>query len=1280
MKLGTDALKGIPAAGILAGLAGLAIAGALYWNSFEARRHYLQQRNFRQMALLARQVDRVLETQAHLLTAKLQATAVQSWWSARADQAPLRASVRLPALDVTWSLPVRQRDAAALRAVLSQPAGYRLEVEAPAIDLVWGEAPNRVRARFDAAHFTQILDSRLTQRAFDTLALATPSGRVLVATGPRREAIAAMSLDGLLGHTAQGGAFAQAARSVSMLPVRLAERDYLLFVQPCCRGEGARTPADAALVLVGLVDAAALQSASLAISPLLVLGGVVAVLAALVSWAFLKISLTHAQQAISPLDVLQLGTSSVFGVALVTILVLGTASYVRMRADIDGQLRDLGSRLNDGMSREIRAAYRQSLLAMPALRAAPCRGSTAAADCPVAILPDQSAERAGEPYPDFASIALINGQGLQRRKYFTAASTALHIDVADREYFRLASTGAVWPMDECLPEDDRAGDLRPGCVVEPVWSWGSGAPQAVLAHRTGLAELPVAAIAFPMASVIDPLLPVGFEFAVVNRRGDVLFHSDTQRMGEENLVLETDQNPRIRALMSAQGAGEVNTTYLGRDYRAHVRPAPIPGASIVTLFDKQHTRALALEWMAASLFLLSGYVGVWIATMAVVLWSGTAWIWPDPFRQLRYRVLSAVFAGMLLAFLLVWVRDSAQWTLTAGLALPLAAWIAAVLVLARRPAGVRGSQGSSTLALDYRVMAALLLTVTAVIPGVTFATYSFNVHMESFVKHREIALARDSRRAAPPAVEGTTNLGRYGDVFYDSRVSVDGADGLPPPAWQPATESVVHLLLEDVLPYYTAFSVEMRELIHASSRNDAWRSLPPADGRLIVSVREGAATPRITVEAGLPALLSVRDATSDGAVVPGSVAALLMFLPLGGAIWWAVGFMQRRIFLTDVIDRLWIKGRLVTSAGQHLLVVCRDPAAVVAKFQHAERALLTPLARETDPLSSVALATLRRKALPTQALVVADLDDDADDEALWRRKVGVLAWLMAQSDWTLVVVTRRTRDDLKARIDRLGEDAEWSRRLAGLNVVTLPEEVEASEDTLAITIAAPADDSGRSTASLRRLLKRLVHLPLGRVWAPGSQQWRQALLLAEGRPTQALRAICQRIAASEDVRSGLLTAEQILDEVGESARPVYQAVWQEATEDERVVLEHVARFGLANDASRTTVRKLLARGLLRKDPELRLMNRTFRRFVLGPDCRREVARLEGQADPSLWDRLRLPLATGATVAIAFLVTTQREMFDATLTVAAGMTTAVPTLIQMTNLFAKWGGPARDVRA
>ena len=81
----------------------------------------------------------------------------------------------------------------------------------------------------------------------------------------------------------------------------------------------------------------------------------------------------------------------------------------------------------------------------------------------------------------------------------------------------------------------------------------------------------MAAITIPMRSLIDPVLPPGFAFAVIDHAGKVLFHSDRQRWHEDFFV-ETDNNRRLRAQIAAHSAEHLNIRYWGSEHRAYLKP------------------------------------------------------------------------------------------------------------------------------------------------------------------------------------------------------------------------------------------------------------------------------------------------------------------------------------------------------------------------------------------------------------------------------------------------------------------------------------------------------------------------------------------------------------------------------------------------------------------------------------------------------------------------------------------------------------------------------------
>jgi hypothetical protein len=1242
VKLGTDAFRNLPFAGALVLMVTLAALGAVYWNNVQEQERYLSSRNFRLLSVLANQTQNLLQTRARILMDRVRADS----GNGGADRASHRVAFSGdgPWLRVAWHS--------------DQGAGERPVIE------------RRLEAK-DV--LDEIFGPKLRQGAFDTLALATRDGQVVFAMGRRSTELHVTTLAALTSQTSGTAAnMPLVTDTIAEHRVAIAGVAYRMFVQPCCRGD-ARTTADATtgLVVVGLADADAMRSDALAISPVLVLGGIVLVLAAIVSWAFLKVALVHAQERVTPLDALQLGASSVFGLGLATVLLFTIGAYARLTADVDDQLRTLADRLHDGIAMEMSAAYEQARAMERRLLGSACAAEVMARD----RVPRPPSEDPGcvrrladeygaldRPYPEFTALALIDRAGLQRVKVSRARGASRRIPVGDRGYFREALAQAVWKVRQCPG----------GCVLESHWSWTTGKPQVVLSIATDHAALPVAALSIPMRSVIRPVLPSGFEFAVVDASGLVQFHSDTQRNVHENLFLETDQNPRLRSLIAAHGAGIANTSYWGRPYRAYVRPADMPGWSIVTLFDKQPKRGLVLEWAAVSLMLLSAFVILWIVVMLGILRRGAAWVWPDPLRRTRYRLLGFVFFGLIAAFAVVAALRGPTATLYAGAALPCLGWALAIAVLAARPPGVQRVEGWWELHRDYRLMGALFLVLSAIVPAAAAVVFSHDLHIESFVKHRHLSLiraveARDAWRL-DDARHPLRGIGVYDGVFYGTTISrhrrteagvqVRGVEH---------QHDVVHSLVEEYLPYYTSSSIEMRELLHDAAEDGSWTSERGADGRLRVRAASRDPAVEYRVTSAVPSLTSFPAFTGDGQLVVVSLIALLLLPALAGCASWIVNYLLRHVFLSDVVEPMWATGRLVGSVGQHLAWLCDCPDTVAKQLKGATLLRLTPVIHSADPVTAWRQARVTiAEAGPGRAIVIADLDDSLDDSEAMSRRLALVEELVGDPRHTVVLLSRHPLGALadSARDLASGTSTErWERLMDRFIPIDRREQPETVRGGFAVTLEPPL------ASGWRRLLRRVLPGSWLRQRALG---WRHALLLEEGRPHRALRRICADLFESESFQSGSLTREQILDEIEERAWPFYQGEWQSCTPEERVVLEHVARHGLANVASRRIVRQLLVKGLLRKDPELRPMNQTFRRFVLAPERRHEVAALEDQCAPSLWDRLRIPLGVGALAGVVFLVTTQREMFDATVTVAAGVTTAVPTLLRLTTVLTQLG--------
>jgi hypothetical protein len=146
-----------------------------------------------------------------------------------------------------------------------------------------------------------------------------------------------------------------------------------------------------------------------------------------------------------------------------------------------------------------------------------------------------------------------------------------------------------------------------------------------------------------------------------------------------------------------------------------------------------------------------------------------------------------------------------------------------------------------------------------------------------------------------------------------------------------------------------------------------------------------------------------------------------------------------------------------------------------------------------------------------------------------------------------------------------------------------------------------------------------------------------------------------------------LDREQIYEEVGDRLDNYHRGIWESCSDAQKLVLQHLAHEGLINEKTRRTVRLLLARGLIRKNPNFRFLSETFRRFVLWRVSPEEVAAIE-QRSSSAWDAVRLPfLITLLTVSVFFFLT-QRELFTTTIAVITALAGGIPAIIRVAGLF------------
>jgi hypothetical protein len=148
--------------------------------------------------------------------------------------------------------------------------------------------------------------------------------------------------------------------------------------------------------------------------------------------------------------------------------------------------------------------------------------------------------------------------------------------------------------------------------------------------------------------------------------------------------------------------------------------------------------------------------------------------------------------------------------------------------------------------------------------------------------------------------------------------------------------------------------------------------------------------------------------------------------------------------------------------------------------------------------------------------------------------------------------------------------------------------------------------------------------------------------------------------------------EQLLDEIGERAETYYAGLWSSCRQDEKLMLYQLAHDGLAKGGNRGTLRRLIARGLVRRNPNLELFSETFRLFVLAAAKREDLVRKARAEHSSTWDSLRVPFFVVIISFLLLLFATQKDLLTMTTAIATALTTGLPMIMKLVGTFAdKW---------
>src|SRR5262249_36094885 len=248
-------------------------------------------------------------------------------------------------------------------------------------------------------------------------------------------------------------------------------------------------------------------------------------------------------------------------------------------------------------------------------------------------------------------------------------------------------------------------------------------------------------------SVIGPIIPAGYQFAIVKPDGMVVFHSDPSRNLRENFFDETDHDPSIHSRVLMRAEGFIDAKYMGWPHRLYVHPMTSSQEalwSLIVFRDSRTGETMNLEMLSLASIMFVFYVAALVLVLALVylMYRGRAtltWLWPDSRKSRTYRRLIVINAVAAILVLALSQLPGLSAPLFFGLSIPGAAAVLNLLFLTKE----KNEPIESRWKGAYVGACATLLAVVAVLPCLALFKVACEFEHMILVKGSQLRLAAD---------------------------------------------------------------------------------------------------------------------------------------------------------------------------------------------------------------------------------------------------------------------------------------------------------------------------------------------------------------------------------------------------------------------------------------------------------------------------------------------------------------------------------------------------------
>ena len=873
------------------------------------------------------------------------------------------------------------------------------------------------------------------------------------------------------------------------------------------------------------------------------------------------------------------------------------------------------------------------------------------------------------PSSELDVVIWVDQEGKQAKKWTTKAQVTVPTPHQDFKHFRDVMTDDLWTLapekqlaDACLPVD-RAAALR--FTIEPLRAPTTSEIGVLFAfveapkpgspakpHFLGLNVRP--------RSLLDAVVPPGYGFAVIEKGGRVLFHSDQNLALEENFFLEVSGAASIRAAADAGRDTTWSGDYHGRPHRLHIRPTrALAGCPWRIVSFQELERPLASEARIHS--------GTWrliVVNLLVLFAVGAGFVAHASRRRLNVRDLP-IFAAtvsprwlacmpalivcavlLLIGLQLPWAYDYLDGLYLFFAALPLFAVF--VAIMARSTADTNPPAQMSSF--ERRLVAgelAFLVLLCAALPTAGFARIVSRIedqrHMQQWLEEASERVEERSRavraRAMGAAYRFAPPKQTIGQPSVRPREIVDRLTGPEGFAGAKILSNVDYLA---AVPRVAVGDVPNSSAVslHRPPRLEGFLAWNPFTGR-----RESGGSrvgwshephqlqvlvmPGTTLIAGKDRLASAWSENRARLAIGFSIIAVII-----GAVYWA----RRRLITVPPVQISTLADALQSLASDRSQGILLIGPPRTRKDQRIVDELFAVV--QVKPLLRIRLLDLDITP-EVIADALGEIDERAKKEGLDSTK---RVWIHLSNLEAQLVDAQRRRSVLLL-LERLLERApNQPQRVLLVTTSVDPvahfEEIFREERQGIYQDAIPEVELSRAPLLLSRF--RRCFLPIKQAvsdawWNYDPACWTDTLTweLSRYEPLRDLEREIRRMWKKTDP----VPLDELARVVSARAEAVYQLLWMSCTRREKLVLIQLAQEGFVTHQAADVVAALTSKGLIVQRPAPAIFNYTFRGFLRRIERDAVVREWEKMEGSGLWVVAgRLVFSGLAAGALFFLVT------------------------------------------